>query len=90
MLIIDPEVDCARIYTEDYAGIIKGKPEVACKELASRLFAYDKDGMMVQIIEPRIVKGGVGDVYIYCLKNMGVTYKTVQLKASGIILPKFT
>lgn len=27
MLIIDPEVDCARIYTEEYATTINGKPK---------------------------------------------------------------
>lgn len=90
MLIVDPEIDCARIYTEEYASVIMGSPKIACKELASRLFAYDRDGVMVQIVIPSIVKGGIGDSYIHYLENMGITYKTIQLKASGIILPKLS
>lgn len=77
MLIIDPEVDCVRIYTEDYDSIIKGHPEIARKELLSRLFAYDKNGAMVQIIIPSIINGEVGKVYIDCLERMRITYKTI-------------
>lgn len=90
MLIIDHEVNCARIYTEEYATNINGKPNEVCKELASRLFAYDRDGVMVQIYEPTIVKGGVGYHYIDLLNSMGVTVKTITPKHIGVILPKLT
>lgn len=90
MLIIDPEVNCARIYTEDYVTTINGKPNEVCKELASRLFAYDRDEVMVQIYEPTIVKGGVGDCYIGLLNSMGVTVKTILHRHIGTFLPKLT
>lgn len=90
MLIIDPEVNCAHIYTEDYASSIKGDPDEVCKELASRLFAYDRDGVMVQIYEPTIVKSGVGNYYIDLLNSMGVTVKTISPKHIGVFLPKLT
>lgn len=90
MLIIDPEVDCARIYTEEYATNIYGKPNEVCRDIASRLFAYDRDGVMVQIYEPTIVKGGVGDHYINLLNSMGVTVKTITPKHIGVFLPKLT
>ena len=88
MLIIDPEVNCARIYTEEYTTNINGKPNEVCRDIASRLFAYDREGVMVQIYEPIIVKGGVGDHYIDLLNSMGVTVKTIIPKHIGVILPK--
>lgn len=88
MLIIDLEVDCARIYTEEYESQIKGQPHEVCKDLVSRLFAYDRDGVMVQIIVPYAVKGGVGDEYIHVLNDMSVTVKTISPKLIGAIIPK--
>ena len=90
MLIIDPELDCARIYTEEYTANIYGKPNEVCKDIASRLFAYDRDDVMVQIYEPTIVKGGVGDHYIDLLNSMGVTVKAILPKHIGVFLPKLT
>lgn len=90
MLIVDPELNCARIYTEDYASAIKGEPYEVCKELASRLFTYGKYGMKFQIYEPTIVKSSVGDYYIGLLNSMGVTVKTISPKHIGTFLPKLT
>lgn len=90
MLIIDPEIDCARIYTEEYATNIYGKPNEVCRDIASRLFAYNRDGVMVQIYEPTIVKSDVGDHYIGLLNSMGITVKTILPKLIGVILPKLT
>lgn len=90
MLIIDPEVDCVRIYTEEYVTTINGKSNEVYKKLASRLFAYDRDEVMVQIYESTIVKGGVGDHYIDLLNSMGVTVKTISPKHISVFLPKLT
>lgn len=90
MLIIDPELYYARIYTEEYVTNIHGKPNEVCRDIASRLFAYGKCGMKFQIYEPTIVKGGVGDYYIDLLNNMGITVKTISPKHIGVFLPKLT
>lgn len=90
MLIIDPEVNCARIYTEDYSTTIVGKPNEVCEDLAKRLLVWTKNEEVVQPIVPSIVKGGVGKVYVDLLENMGVTVKTISYKYIGVFLPELT
>lgn len=45
---------------------------------------------MVQIYEPTIVKGDVGDHYINLLNSMGITVKTISPKHIGVFFPKLT
>lgn len=88
MLIIDPEMNCARIYTEDSTAIIKGTPKDVCQDLADRLYARDYYGNIKQIAIPSIVEGGVGDSYIDILNAMGVITKSILPKHINNFLPK--
>lgn len=88
MLIIDPEKDFARIYTENYAGIIKGNPKEVCEEIISRLLCYDYYGVKTQIAIPSIVRNGVGDLYIDVLKGKDVKVKEISPKYISVFLPK--
>lgn len=93
MLIIDPEVNCARIYTEDYAGVIKGQPDEVCDAIEKRVMAYNPYGYsdtnnLVQVIVPSIVTGGIGNHYIYLLEKKGINVKEIKPKLIDVFLPK--
>lgn len=93
MLIIDPEKDCARIYTEDYVTTIKGNPQEVCDAIEQRVMAYnpytlDYKNDYVQVITPSVVTGGVGDYYIVLLEDKGIHVKKICPKAIGVFLPK--
>lgn len=93
MLIIDPEVDCARIYTEDYVGLIKGTPQEVCDSIEKRVMAYSPygyEGELCQAIVPTIVDGGIGTEYIRILEDKGIYVKKIKAKIIDVFFPKLS
>ena len=91
MLIIDPEVNCTRIYTEDYAGVIKGNPQEICDDIEKRVMAYSPygyEGEVTQVIIPSIVVGGIGELYVDLLDGKGICVKKIRPKIIDVFLPK--
>lgn len=87
MLIIDPEQQGARVYTEEYVGYILGTPKEVCVELAHRLFAL-QDNTLVQTIVPSVDSAGFGQAYIDCLGYMGITVKEIKYMPYDMFLPR--
>lgn len=93
MLIVDPEVDCARIYTEDYVGVIKGNPQEVCDSIEKRVMAYSPygyKGELCQAIVPTIVDGRVGTEYARILEEKGIYIKKIRAKIIDVFFPKLS
>lgn len=89
MVILDPEREGCRIYSNMMVSYIKGRPAEVCQVILPRVCCgWDDFGRPKQVITICVTKGGICTHYLDIFRNMGLQHLVeIQSKHIECVLP---